>query len=170
MRMPLTRRVPVACLAFGLLPLIGGCGSAASPADLRNQPIREPGEVTLYDRLGGGSAIYAIADNLIDRAMADPRVNFGREGHAHTWAATPDSVARLKLYWTQFLDMLCDGPQTYEGPNIAQTHQGMDISEGEWVALLDDLKKTLDQYHVPPDQEKDLINRVAATHDVVVNH
>ena len=170
MWMLLTCRFPLACLALGLLPLVGGCGPAASPADLRNQPIREPGEVTLYDRLGGGSAIYAIADNLIDRAMADPRVNFQRQGHAHTFNATPDSVARLKLYWAQFLDMLCDGPQTYEGHNIAESHHGMDISEGEWVALLDDLHQTLNQYHVPADQQKDLINRVASTHDVVVNH
>lgn len=168
--MQFSSRSMLASLALGLLWLAGGCGPAASPADLHNQPIREPGEVTLYDRLGGGSAIYAIADNLIDRAMADPRVNFQRQGHAHTFTATPDSVARLKLYWAQFLDMLCDGPQTYEGHNIAETHHGMDISEGEWVALLDDLHQTLNQYHVPADQQKDLINRVASTHDVVVNH
>lgn len=170
MRMQSSRRTLFIGIGFSLAPLLGGCGPAASPAELHNQPIRAPGEATLYDRLGGGSAVYAITDNFIDRALADPRVNFEREGHAHSWTATPDSVARLKLYWAQFVDMLCDGPQAYEGPNIAETHHGMDISEGEWLALLDDLKKTLDQYHVPADQQKDLINRVAATHDVVVNH
>ena len=170
MSMPFTCRSCFGCVAFCILPLLSGCGPAASPADLHSQPVRAPAEVTLYDRLGGGSAIYAITDSFIDRALADPRVNFQREGHAHSWTATLESTARLKLYWAQFLDVLCDGPQAYEGPNVAQTHQGMDISEGEWVALLDDLKKTLDQYHVPPDQQKDLIDRVAATHDVVVNH
>ena len=102
-----------------------------------------PGEVTLFDRLGGGSAIYAITDNFIDRAIADPRVNFQRKGHGHTWTATPDSVARLKLYWAQYLDMLADGPQVYEGRNIVDIHHSMGISEGEWVALIEDLKNSL---------------------------
>lgn len=168
--MPFTSPSRYAWFALCAFLLLGGCGPAAAPSELRNEPIRAPGEVTLYDRLGGGSAIYAIADNLIDRALADPRVNFQREGHAHTWTATPDAVAKLKLYWAQFLDVLADGPQVYEGHNVNEAHHGMDISEGEWVALLDDLKKTLDQFRVPADQQTDLINRVASTHDVVVNH
>jgi len=158
-------------LVWGIVSvtLAAGCGTAGTPEQVKNEPIRAPGEVTLFDRLGGGSAIYAIADNFIDRAIADPQVNFRREGHAHTWNATPDSVARLKLYWAQYFDMLADGPQVYEGRNIFDTHHGMDISEGEWVALLNDLKSSLDQFQVPADLQKEFIARVAGTHDAVVN-
>lgn len=149
--------------------LFAGCGPAASPSELRNEPIRPAGEVTLYDRLGGGSAIYAITDNFVDRAIADPRVNFEREGHKQVHSMTPDLRAHVKLYWAQYLDLLAEGPQAYEGRNLAEVHQGMDISEGEWLALLDDLKLTLDHFHVPADQQKELLARVAATHDVIVN-
>jgi hemoglobin len=148
---------------------IAGCGPAAGPSELHNEPIRPAGEQTLYDRLGGGPAIYAITDNFIDRAIADPRVNFEREGHKHAYPMNDQGRAHLKLYWAQFMDLLAEGPQSYEGRNLANVHQGMDISEGEWLALLDDLKITLDQYHVPTDSRDELIRRVAATHDVVVN-
>lgn len=154
------------CLA---LLLVAGCGPAARPSELRNEPIRPAGEETLYDHLGGESAIYAITDAFIDRAIADPRVNFAREGHSHSYPMTPDAKAHVKLYWAQYLDLLAEGPQVYEGRNLADVHQGMNISEGEWVALLEDLKLTLDQFHIPSDQQKELITRVAATHDVIVN-
>lgn len=159
--------------ALVLLAMLGiaGCGPAAAPSDLQgNESARPPGGVTLYDRLGGGEAIYALTDDFVDRTLADPRVNFQREGHAHTWTATPDSIAKLKLYWAQFLDSLADGPQAYEGRNLLESHHGMDISEGEWLALMDDLKKSLDHYRVPTDEQNELLRRVASTHNAVVNH
>ena len=151
------------------LMILSGCGSAAPPSELRNEPVRPPGEQTLYDRLGGSEAIYAITDKFIDRAIEDSRVNFQREGHDHSYAMTDDAKAHVKLYWAQFLDLLAEGTQVYEGRNLADVHQGMKISEGEWLALMEDLKLTLDQFHVPADQQEDLLTRVAGTHDVVVN-
>lgn len=155
-------------LALGYV-VMAGCGPAGKPSELRNEPIRPAGETTLYDRLGGGGAIYAITDNFVDRAIADPRVNFEREGHSHVHPMTADARGHVKLYWAEFLDLLAEGPQAYEGRNLAEVHQGMDISEGEWLALLDDLRLTLDQFHVPADQQRDLLGRMAATHDVIVN-
>jgi len=159
-------RVLTCIAAMGLL---GGCGTPGTPEQVKNEPIRAPGEVTLFDKLGGAPAIYAITDNFIDRAIADPQVNFQRDGHSHTWKSTPDSLGRLKLAWAQYLDMLADGPQMYEGRNMFDTHHGMNISEGEWFALLDDLKKSLDLFQVPADLQQDLIQRVAGTHDAIVN-
>ena len=156
-------------LVCGLCALAAGCGQPGSAGQVKNEPIRDPGDLTLYERLGGGSAVYAITDNFIDRSVADSRVNFQRAGHAHTWTPTPDSVAQLKMYWAQFFGMLTDGPQVYEGRNMLEMHRGMDISEGEWLAMLDDLKKTLDQLNVAPALQKDFITRVAGTHDSIVN-
>ena len=151
-----------------VLLCLAGC---APPTDssVKNEPLRAPGEVTLYQQLGGAPEISAIVDSMIEVAIADPRINFIREGHTHQWTNDPDHLAQLKTYWTQYIEMLADGPQLYEGRNILQVHQGMDISEGEWLAFMDDFKKTLDRYHIPTDQERDLLTRVAGTHDAVVN-
>jgi hemoglobin len=157
--------IPVALVLLGL----AGCGQPGTPDQVKNSPLREPGDRTLYDRMGGSAAIYAIADNFIERDLQDPRVNFQRTGHAHPWAATPDSVAQLKMYWAQYFGMLTDGPQVYEGKNMLEMHRGMDISEGEWLAMMEDLKSSLDQLNVAPDDQKDFLNRVAGTHDSIVN-
>jgi hemoglobin len=162
-----TRWYAIGC-CLGAVTL-GGCHSAATPEQLGNEPIRAPADVTLYDRLGGGSAIYAITDRFLDTALRDSRVNFRRVGHAHTWQADSDSVARLKLYWAQYFDMLADGPQLYEGRNLLEAHRGMDISEGEWLALMEDLKQTLEQFQVPPADQNELLTRVGATHGAIVN-
>ena len=144
-----------------------GCAGTKGP--IKNEPARLPGELTLFDRLGGTPAITAVVDDWIERAGRDPRVNFVRQGHPHQWDATPDSVAQLKIYLSQFVGMLCDGPQIYEGRDMFTTHTGMQISEGEWLAMMQDLKQTLDAFHFPIDQQQDLMRRIAETHDAIVN-
>ena len=167
--MLLSVKIHILFVVICLSPLTSGCGRVGTPAEIDNQPDRVPGRVTLYDQLGGGSAIYSITSKFIDRVMDDRQVNFTRQGHPHAWTATPDAVAQVKLYWAQYLDMLSDGPQVYEGRNLMDVHRGMDISESEWVALLEDLKVTLEQFHVPPAPADELLRRVGATHDAVVN-
>ena len=136
---------------------------------LKDEPLRNPGEQTLYQQLHGEPGIAAIVDSWLDRGLKDPQVNFVRQGHPHAWADTPDHRAQLKIYYTQYLGMLADGPQIYEGRNILLAHSGMDISEGEWLAFLQDLKKALDELHVPAQQQNELLARVSATHPAVVN-
>jgi len=151
-----------------MLRTTAGCGPA-SQGPVKNEPQRAADERTLYQRLGGAPAIAAIVDNWIERAIADPRVNFARQGHPHNWNQTPDSLAQLKIYWTQYIGMLSDGPQIYEGRDMLNTHTGTQISEGEWVGMMDDLKQTLDGFHIPVGQQQELMQRVAGTHDAIVN-
>ena len=153
-------------MVIAIVRCVCGCGP---PAPIKNEPHRAPGEQTLYERLGGGPAVTAIVDNWVERAVRDPRVNFARQGHPHNWMATADSLAQLKIYWTQYVGVLADGPQIYEGRDMLTTHTGMEISEGEWLALMEDLKQTLDAFKFPLDQQQELMQRVAGAHDVIVN-
>jgi hemoglobin len=161
---------PLAAIRFTLIAAVltsASCTSTPSP-HVKNEPIRQPGAATLYDRLGGGPTVYAIADNLIERTMADPRVNLARTGHAHIWTATPDHIAELKMYWAQFLGMIADGPQLYEGRNMLDLHQGMQISQSEWEAFMDDFKRVMSASQIRPEDQRELISRVAGTHDAIV--
>ena len=160
-------RTQLQAAAVVIIAILTGCAGTQGP--IKNEPARTPGETTLFERLGGTPAITAIVDDWVERAGHDPRVNFTREGHPHQWEATPDSVAQLKISWPQFVGMLCDGPQIYEGRGMFPAHSGMEISEGEWLALMLDLKQTLDGFRVPADQQQDLMRRVAGTHDAIVN-
>ncbi|HEY8665455.1 MAG TPA: group 1 truncated hemoglobin, partial [Tepidisphaeraceae bacterium] len=152
-------------LVFALI----GCGGTPTNTSVKNEPQRPPGATTLYERLGGGATIYAIADNLIEKTMLDPRVNLERTGHAHVWTATPDHIAELKMYWAQFLGVLADGPQLYEGRNMLDLHRGMQISQPEWNAFMEDLKAVLARSRIRAEDQRDLVTRVAGTHDVIVD-
>jgi hemoglobin len=160
-------KTSIAVLVF-TASFLSGCGASNAPAP-KNEPLREPGTTTLYDRLGGGPTVYALADNLIETTMADPRVNLERLGHQHQWKPTDDHVAELKMYWAQYLGMLADGPQMYEGRNMLDLHKGMQISQGEWDAFMEDFAKVLSRSQIAPSDQKDLLNRVAGTHDVIVD-
>ena len=159
-----------AVIALAMVALLGagGCFSGNPGEPTKNQPVQPAGQNTLYDRLGGGPAIGAISDKLIDLVLQDPRVNFERTGHQHVWSPTPQNVDRLKMYWAQFLGMLCDGPQVYEGKNLLEAHRGMGISESEWYAFMDDLKKTLASFQIPEPVQQELMTRLASTQQVVV--
>jgi len=164
MKIPMIRRTLAVLVAMCLV----GCSQQNAPAP-KNEPIREPGISTLYDRLGGGPTIYAIADNLIETTMADPRVNLERIGHEHQWKETPDHIAVLKMYWAQYLGMLCDGPQMYEGRNMLVLHRGMKISQAEWDAFMEDLAKVVSKPHISEADQRELLKRVGGTHDAIVD-
>jgi hemoglobin len=49
------------------------------------------------------------------------------------------------------------GPCKYSGKNMKEAHTGMKITEDEFTALVEDLKKSLDKFKVPASEQQDLI-------------
>ena len=84
---------------------------------------------TLYQRLGQVEQIAAIVDSALDRhavnALLAPRFR-GKD------------LPRLKQLGTQFFCAGSGGPQAYEGRDMISTHAGMNVSEQELIAAIDD--------------------------------
>jgi hemoglobin len=123
---------------------------------------------SLYDRLGGEKGMQLIVDDFVDRALADPRVNWERKGitrggflgigdHSIEWKPDAGSVATLKLHLRQFLAVATGGPTTYQGRDMKEVHKGMQISNAEFDAAVGDLKATLDKLGVGTDEQKELL-------------
>ena len=105
-------------------------------------------QTSLYDRLGGHDAITAVVDDFVGRCAGDSRIN-GK------FART--DVPRLK---SMLSDQVCNasgGPCTYAGRSMAETHEGMGVTAGEFDALVEDLVATLDQFSVPKAEQDELI-------------
>lgn len=105
-------------------------------------------QTSLYDRLGGKSAIVAVVDEFVGRSAGDDRINakFGRT-----------DVPRLKA---MLVDQVCaasGGPCTYTGRDMAVTHAGMGVTAGEFDALVGNLVATLDQFNVPKGEQDELL-------------
>lgn len=144
-------------------------------ADARQDKGKKP----LYDRLGGDKGLAIIVDDFVNRAMADPRVNWERKGITHggiagigdkssEWTADPAAVANLKKHIAQFIALATGGPAKYEGRDMSSSHKGMKITNAEFDATIGDLKATLDALRIATDEQKELLSVVESTRPQVV--
>ena len=100
---------------------------------------------SLYERLGGLDAITAVVDSFTARCAADGRINKKFER---------TDIPRLRK---MLVDQVCEatgGPCTYVGRDMRVTHDGMEVTAGEFDALVDDLVATLDEFDVPKRSRK----------------
>jgi hemoglobin len=84
---------------------------------------------SLYQRLGQAEGIAAIVDDALDRHAVNPMLAPRFSGKDLTHA---------KRVGTQFFCMGAGGPQRYEGRDLRAAHAGMNISEQELIATIDD--------------------------------
>ena len=121
---------------------------------------------TLYERLGGVYSIAVVIDDLIDRVMADPRLN---ANPAVDEAHHKVSPAGFKYFVTEMLCWASGGPQQYSGRSMADSHRDLNITPQEWEAFMDDLQQTLDKFKVPPAEQAEVRAIVQSTYgDIVV--
>jgi truncated hemoglobin YjbI len=125
-------------------------GPAGPPLSSRPEGRAVPDRATLYERLGGYDAIAAVADDLLSRLKADPRL-------ARFWQHRgEDGVRREKQLLIDFLCASAGGPLYYTGRDMKTVHRGMGIDEGDWSAFLGHLDATLEKFQVPP-PERDAV-------------
>jgi hemoglobin len=103
---------------------------------------------SLYDRLGGKSAITAVVDTFVARVAADARINkkFARS-----------NIPRVKA---MIVDQVCaqtGGPCTYTGRTMKEAHRNMRVTEGEFNALVEDLAAALNVFNVPKREQDELL-------------
>jgi hemoglobin len=120
---------------------------------------------SLYDRLGGVYSIATVVDDLIDRVMADGRLNANpRVDEAHHRV----SPAGFKYYVNDVLCQAAGGPQQYSGRSMEDSHRHLEITEEEWGAFMDDVQQTLNKFAVPPPEQEEVKAIVESTHDAIV--
>ena len=128
-------------VGLALAVLMAGCGSMES-----GKSMAQP---SLYERLGGKPAITAVIDDFIGNVAADNRIN-KRFGGA--------DIPRLKA---RLVDQVCEasgGPCKYTGASMRDAHKGMNITDAEFGALVEDLVKSLDKFKVPAKEKNELLS------------
>ena len=141
--MRLTRAILIPMAALTLT----ACASA--PSDTASSAPATP---TLYQRLGGREAIKQVVDDFVANLAADPRVNARFKGL---------DAAKMAKLQTDLADQICDvtgGPCSYLGRDMKTVHAGMNITEAEWNATVEDLMKTLNKFKVGPKEQQELLS------------
>ena len=107
---------------------------------------------TLYERLGGSAAITAVIDDFVARCAGDDRIS-GK------FART--DIARLKAMLVEQVSAATGGKVKYTGRGMRETHDGMQVTAGEFDALVEDLVATLNQLGVSEKSQTQLLGVLA---------
>jgi hemoglobin len=158
--------------------LTGGTNNGGETTT-KSQAVLATEKKPLYDRLGGQKGISLIVDDFMNRALADPRVNWDRIGvkrggltihrdDSMTWNSDAEHMKALKIHMVQFLSLATGGPATYTGKEIKSAHEGMHISNPEFDAVVGDLQATLENLQIASKEQKELLSIVESTREQIV--
>jgi len=145
------RRAVLGLVAAVALVAAGCAGMDSGRGGMAKKP--------LYDRLGGKPAITAVVDDFVGNVAADGRIN-KRFANAN--------IPRLK---TMLVDQICEasgGPCKYMGASMVDSHRGMNITDGEFTALVEDLIKSLDKFKVPAQEKNELLTALGGLKPQIV--
>jgi hemoglobin len=121
-------------------------------------------EKSLYERLGGQPAIQAVASGLVDRILADNRVN---KWFSHA-ASSPENTKAYKGKLTDFICQAVGGPCKYAGRDMVTAHRGRGVTNEAFSAVAEDLSAVLDQLKVPAKEKGEVMKLVGSLKPSIV--
>lgn len=108
---------------------------------------------SLYERLGSADGIEKIVDDIVDAHSKNPAIS---KRFVHMME-DPERMAKIKKFNCQFIGAGTGGPETYEGMDMPATHKGMNISEGEFLHVIDDIMFALDKNNVDSASKNEML-------------
>jgi len=94
-------------------------------------------DAPLYQRLGGYDAIAAFVDDLLPRLLNDVRIAVYWKGKCK------DSLRKDRQLIVDFLCSAFGGPVQYLGRDMKTSHDGLEISEADWMVFEEHVVATL---------------------------
>ena len=110
-------------------------------------------KLSLYDRLGGESAIDSIVQALYDRVLADPDL---QPFFAHT------PMDKQRAMQREFLCAALGGPMSYSGKPLTHVHQGRGITTRHFAKFVQHFLETLRELEVSREDADAVISRLNA--------
>jgi hemoglobin len=132
--------------------LVWVAACAAAVAAMGSPVCEAAAGASLYERLGGEEGVTAIANSLIDRVAADPRI--GR-------SFKDTNLEHIKKMLAEQLCDLSGGPCRYSGDSMRETHAGHHISEADFYGMVTDLRDILHERHVSIGATNELLRLLA---------
>lgn len=134
--------------------LLVGAGAFAQTAPQRT------GDDSLYQALGGQGGLTTLMDRFMERLLADARMRpFFKD-------------ADQQHVKEQLVLQLCEvsgGPCRRDGPDMKKAHDGMDVTRGDFNALVEVLQDTMDAQGIPFVAQNRLLAKLAPMHRQIIN-
>ena len=104
---------------------------------------------TLYQRLGGADGIARLVDDVIAAHLDNPLVKSRFENI--------EDMEHAKRMAREFFCAGSGGPEPYTGKDMLAAHKGMNISEQEYLAVMDDIVGAMNKHKLDEGTKNDVI-------------
>lgn len=104
---------------------------------------------SLYHRLGAADGIGRLVEDIVAAHLVNPLVR--------TRFENVKDLGHLKRMACEFFAAGAGGPEPYTGRDLLATHKGMNISEQEYLAVMDDIVGAMEKNKLGEDARKDVI-------------
>jgi hemoglobin len=129
-----------------------GCATAPAPQAPPSKP--EASGPTLYERVGGLTAISVLIDDVIERSYVDPVFHANpRVAEAHRRYPKP----AYKYHATALACMVMGGPCKYTGRSLQDAHRSLQLSEPEWRELIQVFRDSMNGFKVPAREQGEVL-------------
>jgi hemoglobin len=149
---------PWGALAFVAIVLAGSHSAVA-------QSATQPGQLSLYERLGGLAPISVVVSDFIDALVPDAVLNANPAIDA---ARKRVPAPYLKYHVTALVCQVTGGPCQYHGRGMKESHAHLNITEREWDRMVTIFKEVLAKHAVPPKETQELLEVVGSTKGEIV--
>lgn len=117
-------------------------------------------ETTLYERLGGAEGIRTLSNDIADNHLNNPLIKVRYEGI--------EDLDKVKELVFQFICAGTGGTEAYTGRNMLDTHKHMNISEQEYIAVIDDIMDAMDSNNLGEAEKKDMLAIAYSLKDEII--
>lgn len=107
-------------------------------------------QIPLFERLGGRDGVRALTERVVDNHLANPTV-------ATRFANSDMSRDEIVASATEFFCTGLSGVPTYTGPPLPEAHRGMNVSDSEFVAVLDDILAAMGSLDIGPLEQAEVL-------------
>jgi hemoglobin len=118
------------------------------------------GEVTIYELIGGESALTAVVDDFYMRVLADPQLSGFFAGV---------NMPKLKGRQVEFFAAALGGPNFYQGASMREAHAGRGISQADFDKVAVHLTTALTAAGVPAETVAQIAGSVTPLADEIVS-
>lgn len=117
-------------------------------------------DASLYERLGQRKGIERVVQDMTRYVSQDERINGFFVGA---------NIERLNRILTDQICQVTGGPCVYEGQDMLSVHTGMNITEDQFNALVEDLIKSMNQHGVRQREQRELLTLLGSMKKDIVD-
>ncbi len=122
-------------------------------------------EKSLYERLGGLTAISLVVSDFVDVFIQDQLI---MSNPAVKERKTPDAAPYVKYQITTLVCQETGGPCQYTGLDMREAHKGLNVSDAEWNRMVEIFAATLEKHNVPEKETQELFSILGPSKDDIV--